>query len=71
MCLLSEASHQIILTHCGISFIRIDTQRPKFPVQCRTLHPNEFCGAGDVPAEAVDLGQEVLPLEDLAGIAQG
>ena len=59
-----------MLAHGGASFIRIDTQRPKFPVEGRPLHTHEFGRSGDVPAKSVDLGEQILPLEDLPGVAQ-
>ena len=34
------------------------------------FHADEFGGARDVAAEAIDLGQEIFPLEDLACFAQ-
>ena len=47
-----------------------DAQRPQLAVQRRALHADELGRARDVAAEAVDLRQQVLALEDLARLAQ-
>src|SRR5665811_109280 len=60
-----------MLAHGGASFIRIDAERPKFPVERGTLHADEFGRSGDISAKAVDLREQIFALEDLLGIAQG
>ena len=39
-------------------------------MQCRPLHADELGRAGDVAAEAVDLRQQILALENFARLAQ-
>src|SRR3954468_23362460 len=53
------------------SLRRAHAQRLQFAMQRRALHADESRGAGDVAAEAVDLGDQIVALEDLARLAQG
>jgi hypothetical protein len=48
-----------------------NTKRFHFPMQRRTLHPNEFCGSRDIARKPLYLRQKVIMLKTLAGIAQG
>src|SRR6516165_11615086 len=53
------------------SLIGIDAERAQFAMQCRALHADEFGRARNVAAEAVDLGEQIFALENLARVAQG
>src|ERR1700689_11849 len=48
----------------------VDSERLELAMQRRALHADEFGGARDIAAEAVDLGEQVFALEYFARFAQ-
>ena len=58
------------MPHLARPLVGRDAQRAQLAVQRRALHADELRRARDVAAEAVDLRQQILALEDLARLAQ-
>src|SRR5262249_53754526 len=68
----SRAVRQVAAVHIGNARHRrsVDPERLELAMQRRALHADELGGAGNIAAEAADLGDQIFAFEYLARVAQ-